>query len=81
MSNINVKIPDEDFRIIKKGFVVKPHPKHIVELYNNMNDELDNLKLGYIDNHHPEIIEGYHKRQRQNWKLMNFFGYIGGIFR
>ena len=62
-------IPDEDFKVIKECLplctnIIQPQQKHILAAYNQMNCELDNLKLGRLDQHHPKVIEAYHKRTR-----------------
>ena len=64
MSNVNVKIDDEDFRLLKENIpkctsILKPRQKDIIAVYVNVHHALRDLKIGPIDDHHPKIIAAY----------------------
>jgi hypothetical protein len=72
------RIPDEDFKLIKKYLpmcsnIHKPTKKTILEFYNEMNNAIDNLEFGMIDQEHPLVIKERQKMSRMAWnKLMSF---------
>jgi hypothetical protein len=77
------RINDDDFRIIKENLpkcsnVLKPTKKHILETYDNMNEELDKLTFGRIDIVHPKEMEEYRKERKERWQ--QWVNAIGDIF-
>jgi hypothetical protein len=70
-------IPNEDFKLLKEHLpkllpIQKATKKMIIEFWNEMNNALDNLEFGFIDQHHPKIIE---QRRRAFRQRLNAYKY------
>ena len=47
--------------------MAKATKKIILEFYQEMNDALDNLSFGIIDQHHPKIIKRHKYAAKRKW--------------
>ncbi len=77
-----ITISNEDFKVFKECLplctnIIKPTKNHILEHYDNMNKELDNLTFGIIDIVHPKIMKAYRKRKIK--ELNEWMNAIGNI--
>ncbi len=44
--------------------IIKPQKKHIIKFYIDMNESIDNLEFGKVDEHHPDLVRKYKIRQK-----------------